>query len=382
MIDWFYPGYKAGGPVRSCYNLVQQLNTEFSFKIITTNSDYQETIPYENIISDRWIKLNENIDIYYCSSDGTGLKNLYSLIKQTSFDILYLNSLYSIKFSIFPLLAVNSMRKKIKIVLAPRGMLAKGSLSLKPYKKNLFLSLGKALGLFENINWQATVEYEANDIINVFGKNNKIFIAENLTDPELKNIQFIPKIKEPFHAKFFYLSRISPVKNLKYALLQLKKIPIKYTITYDIFGQIDDTSYWNECNEIITSIAQKNPNISIDYKGTVDHSNIHNTLQDYHFHFLPTKNENYGHSIVESFFAGCPVIISNQTPWKNLKENKIGWDISLNNEQAIYDAIIQAASFDEKTYNVWSNNAYEYAKKIILDDKPIQQHIELFNNAQ
>ena len=46
--------------------------------------------------------------------------------------------------------------------------------------------------------------------------------------------------------------------------------------------------------------------------------------------FLPTFAENYGHSIVEALSVGTPMLISDNSPWKNLQEKGFGWEISLN----------------------------------------------------
>lgn len=45
FIDWYKPGYKAGGPIRSVSNMVDALKDDFQFYIITRNTDYLETTP-------------------------------------------------------------------------------------------------------------------------------------------------------------------------------------------------------------------------------------------------------------------------------------------------------------------------------------------------
>jgi hypothetical protein len=55
FIDWFLPGYKAGGPISSNANLIAHLGLEYKFFVITRNTDYCETKPYENIAPLAWI---------------------------------------------------------------------------------------------------------------------------------------------------------------------------------------------------------------------------------------------------------------------------------------------------------------------------------------
>ena len=49
-------------------------------------------------------------------------------------------------------------------------MLAASALSLKFYKKNIFITLFRLFRLHELIIWHATDEIEVNDIKNTFGK--------------------------------------------------------------------------------------------------------------------------------------------------------------------------------------------------------------------
>ena len=46
FIDWYLPGYKAGGPIQSVANLVANLKEEFEFSIVTRDTDYCEKLPY------------------------------------------------------------------------------------------------------------------------------------------------------------------------------------------------------------------------------------------------------------------------------------------------------------------------------------------------
>jgi len=68
FIDWFLPGYKAGGPIRSVANLTAHLFSEFEFLIITRNNDYLEKSPYPNVKANQWVNFSENIKVYYLIS--------------------------------------------------------------------------------------------------------------------------------------------------------------------------------------------------------------------------------------------------------------------------------------------------------------------------
>ena len=55
FIDWFLPAYKAGGPIRSIANLVDHLNGDFDFYIITGDRDLGDVKPIKDIFLNSWI---------------------------------------------------------------------------------------------------------------------------------------------------------------------------------------------------------------------------------------------------------------------------------------------------------------------------------------
>ena len=46
FIDWFLPAYKAGGPIRSIANLVDNLHADFDFYIVTGDRDLGDKNPF------------------------------------------------------------------------------------------------------------------------------------------------------------------------------------------------------------------------------------------------------------------------------------------------------------------------------------------------
>ena len=54
FIDWYRPFYKAGGPVRSLVNMVDQLNDAVDFHIVTGDRDYMATMGNPGSRTDEW----------------------------------------------------------------------------------------------------------------------------------------------------------------------------------------------------------------------------------------------------------------------------------------------------------------------------------------
>lgn len=368
FIDWYKPGFKAGGPIRSISNLVNYLSEKIDIHIITRNTDYLETTPYSNIKSNQWNNI-DNASVYYLSENNINYKNLKKLISKVNPDIIYCNSLYSLYFSLIPLYIAKKFQ--IKSILAVRGMLSEGSLGIKSKKKQVFLMLSKIIRLFNQCTFHATNSLEQKDIKNIFGKNTTITIAQNL--PERKQIPLQIKQKEINALKLVFVGRIAPEKNTLYAIEVLKNVTKK--IVFDIYGPIYSDEYWNRCK---IAINQLPTNIVVSYKGVLDHKMIDNTLKNYHVLFLPSTGENFGHIIIESMANSCIPIISDRTPWRNLDRKNIGFDISLENKKYFAKTIDKLALMNSQELNTLAKNAHQYASNIINDKKLIEDYYKLF----
>jgi glycosyltransferase involved in cell wall biosynthesis len=374
FVDWYLPGYKAGGPIRSIANMYSQLKNDYDFRIVTSDLDLHEEIPYPNVKSDQWTKGPDGCDVLYLSQAKRNYKEIVKILKEERADFIYLNSVFSKVFTLYPLLARKRHFPVRKVILAPRGMLGAGALQIKPLKKKVFLSWMKITGLCSTIRWHASSETEEAEVKKVFGKNASTKVALNLS--EGREIKSIKKIKKRGEMKIAFLSRISSKKNLEGTLQFLAKTSAQYQIQFDIYGPIEDANYWSKCEGLMRSMPK---HVTVNYKGAIANNRVAETLKNYHFSILLTFNENFGHSIIESMAAGCPVIISDQTPWRNLENTLAGWDLALNDENKILQVLHQAAEMDEETFNDWNLAAQKFATQIIFHPQSIQQHKELFS---
>ncbi len=372
FIDWFLPGYKAGGPIRSVANMIDALYTDFNFYIVTSDRDLGEAKPYTSIKINEWNE-TERFSVIYLSPKNQTKKIYKEIINQIDCEKIYLNSLFSYRFTILPIIAFLKIRRnqKSKIIIAPRGMLGSGALKIKRFKKNLFISFVKIFGLFRNTVWHATSSEEKEDIQEKIGNQIMVKIAENI--PRRTDIL---KIKDKENITLFYfLSRISKKKNLKFAIDLFSNLRTNHEIRFDIYGPVEDQIYWQICQR---SIQTKSDNIKIVYKNEIEFHQIENIISDYHFFILPTLHENYGHAIYEALSFGIPVITSDQTPWRNLEEKSIGWDISLSNRKKFEDVIQKCVSMNADQYIKMSEAAFKFAQSYADGQDLISKTKKLF----
>ncbi|RAU83282.1 glycosyltransferase [Pontibacter arcticus] len=372
-IDWFLPGYKAGGPIQSCANLVQHLKPDYDFYILTRDTDYCETVPYQNIQPNTWVKLEDHVQVFYFSAAHLKYKSLFNVIKQVGPDVAFINGIYSLYFSILPLFILKRLNHQ-KIIVSARGMLAQSAINVKGGKKKLFLKAIKASGLYKGIRFHATNEEEEKAIGNAISPTANVVIAPNL--PKLTDeVAHVLRNKQRGQLNLVSIARISPEKNTKYALALLADYKGSEHINFDIYGPVYNADYWQACEEVIRQLPD---NIKVKYKGSVQSDKVAATLSHYHALFLPTQGENFGHIILESFTAGCPVIISDQTPWRNLEKDKLGFDLPLAEPNKFRQAIQQLTQMDQQEYNIWSERAYFYGNKFINNAEPVQLNRLMF----
>lgn len=326
LVSYYLPGYKAGGPLRTIANLVNDLGDDFEFLILTRDRDLGDNTPYFGITVNEWSYLGKT-HVFYASPEYLTFRRITKVINNTAHDVLYLNSFFDPLFSIRPLLARRfKCLVNTPVLLAPRGEFSSGALQLKSFKKNIYIYLSNFISLYKDIYWHASSEYEANDIKHKLpvADNNMLIALDLSTKISVNDLAPLNLYSDTLRVVF--LSRISPKKNLDYALRVLASVKAK--LIFDIYGPLEDDAYWQSCLELCNAMPK---NITITYCGTVLPEEVTKTFASYDLFFFPTKGENYGHVIAESLSVGTPVLLSDQTPWQNLDTDGLGWSFSLDN---------------------------------------------------
>jgi glycosyltransferase involved in cell wall biosynthesis len=367
--DWFLPGFKAGGPIRSLANLVHSL--DFDFWIVTRITDHHSTEPYEGIKRGTWTQHCANVQVCYVDQKDVTAHFVKKMLREHSFDYIYFNSLFSPIFTLLPLRTARAMGMAERCVLAPRGMLKPGALTIKSKKKKIFLFVSKLLGWFNNIRWHATNEQEKQEIKHHYGKSCNVFVAPNLASIIDYNDAIAQKTSGSL--KLVSIARISAEKGIREAIQFLKCAEIKTGVECAFFGTQQDAVYLNECKQLASQIKGAH----ISFPGEIAPEEIPNALQNAHFLYLATWGENFGHAIAEALQYGKPVIISDRTPWRNLTKANAGWDLPLD-EKSFSEILRAAHSMNQAEYQVWSNGAKAHGHAHANDPRCLQSYYSLF----
>ncbi|MCS6882524.1 MAG: glycosyltransferase [Oscillochloridaceae bacterium] len=378
VLEYYLPGFKSGGPIRSIANLVERLGDQFDFYILARDRDAGDRQPYPDVQCNAWVQVGKG-KVYYASPDRLSFRHLLALVGEVRPAIIYLNSFFAPLARRFLVLRRLGLLPGSQVILAPRGEFSPGALKIRTRKKQLYINLSLHAGLANQVIWQASTPLEQEDIRRIIGERAQIRIASNMTPAAEVLAPKISRIsKRAGNVRFVFLSRLVPKKNLKQAIAMLA--PLQGEISLDVYGPIEekDLAYWHECQALI---ARSPKHVSITYHGELAHSEVVSTLAQSHFFLFPTLGENFGHVILEALLAGCPVLLSDQTPWFTFADRPIGWGIPLDDEMAWRTTLQHCVDMDDKAYQQHSESARAFAMTFANNPAAIRENVELFASA-
>jgi glycosyltransferase involved in cell wall biosynthesis len=298
--------------------------------------------------------------VFYLTKRDLTERKVAQITKEVQPNAVFLNSALST-----PTIRLLSARRKgsigeIPVIIAPCGELSSGALSLKPYKKRLFLTYAKAVELYRGVIWKASFNLEEAEIRSIMGNAAEVLIAPDLA-PKTILSEYTPEWKdqkEPGSVRFVFLSRLSRKKNIHYFLERLRGIK-NGDVRLDIVGPLEDQVYWKQCLSIIEELPER---ITVKATGAIpDQHDALRRVAEGHFFVLPTLNENFGYVFLEGLAAGCPLLTSDRTVWTDIEEQNAGWRIPLEDEDAWVNRIKSCIRMGESEYATMAVNAREYA---------------------
>ena len=377
-IGHYLPGVKVGGPLTSVKNIVDNLHPYFDFKILTTNADFGDSTPYPGIVPNTWLPF-ENCEILYVDVARLRIPQVWKAIRGTAADVLYLNPLLDPVFSgSIVLLKQLGFLNKTQVVVCPRGELFDEALAFKSTKKKCFLFAAKMIGLYRNVRLHATNEKELQCIVERLSvRPEQVRLAHIISRHETTADTNVHTnfSSEAGSIKIVFMARISKDKNLEFVFDVFDRVAKDVSVDFDIFGPVEDEYIWKSCQERMKRLP---PNIRVQYKGIVEKKYARQKLAEYDLFFMPTFAENYGHAIAESLSMGTPVLISDNTPWRNLVELGLGWDINLSAVGEFVSAIEAVAATPKSERANKRVQIQDKMISILNDPKIVDENISLF----
>ncbi|GMV18726.1 MAG: hypothetical protein AMXMBFR56_69500 [Polyangiaceae bacterium] len=366
--DWFLPGYRAGGPIRSLANLMNHVPARF--RLVTRNRDHNSVEPYRDVPTNEWVDHAPNVSVLYLAESELGGPRLKQLLSERDYHRIYLNSLFSPRFALNPLRVARTLGLVSRVLLAPRGMLKPGALSVKAGKKRLFLKLARWTGFYAGIGWHATSEAEAEEIRAHFGRRARVLVAPNISAPA--QVESPPQ-KLSGQLRLVSVARLSREKGIVEALEFLNAANLNGDVKLTLYGAEQDPEYARECRVIASRMRRHD----IHFAGELHPDQVGSALAEHHFLYAATRGENYGHAIAEALVRGVPVIISDRTPWKGLEARGVGWDVPLAREDFVR-VLRLAHGMSEPEYRRLCDETRRFGASLAASEEVIAANAALF----
>ena len=345
----YYPAKNSGGPVISIDNLCSLLNHKVEFHVLAFDHDVGSDEKFKDI-DIGWNK-RDNCSVYYLSKKDVNTNVVSSLIADLRPDLLYVNSLFSHMFVVSALKCARD--RQLPVLLAPRGQLCKNAFKKKA-KKLVYLTLYRRLFSKSNVFYQYTSMEERKAILDYLPvKSERVLGLPNIPNTRVNPPKKAHKVQGKL--KIAFISRVHSKKNLLGAIKLLHEV--SGDVRFDIYGPLEEKSYWQKCQDEISKLPR---NISVAYLGSVNYDEVFNIFASHDVFLFPTLSENYGHVIAESLLSGCPVLISDQTPWSGVTDEGVGWAYSLDNQQGFSNTLNHLVKMDSSEYRAVSLKCRRY----------------------
>jgi glycosyltransferase involved in cell wall biosynthesis len=166
-----------------------------------------------------------------------------------------------------------------------------------------------------------------------------------------------------------------PIKNLHLLLQALQEV--KGQIVLNIIATKEDEAYLDRCQKLSKELDR---HIQVNWLLDLPHHHVKAQLQSAHFFVLLSEVESFGHAIFEALAVGCPVLISDRTPWKNLQEKKAGWDLLISDVQSIKTTIQQLVDMSNLEWQSYRNGASQLAESYVKRLNVDKEYSILFEN--
>jgi glycosyltransferase involved in cell wall biosynthesis len=312
----YKPAFIYGGPTMSVSMLAEQLvKAGVSVMVLTTTANGEDELPVQ---MNKPVLIDGVNTIYFkrLTKDHTHfspalLRKVWKEVK--NYDVVHIHAWWNLVSVLSCLIAV---RRKVPVVLSPRGTLSNYSF----HNKN-----NKIKDLIHRYLGEPLLK---RSFIHTTSKNELLAIKSIVQPKGLFNIPNFIKlaaVKPPIphsqtdHLKLLFFSRIEEKKGLDILLDALKTVTTPWYLTIAGSG---DEAYINELKELATenNIADK-----INWAGFFNEDKFQ-LLQQHDVMILPSHDENFGNVVIESLSVGTPVLITENVGLADyVKKNNLGW---------------------------------------------------------
>jgi glycosyltransferase involved in cell wall biosynthesis len=220
--------------------------------------------------------------------------------------------------------------------------------------------------------FHATSSDEANDIRSAGFKQPIAVVANGVSIPDT-----LPKrsVRPGSPKRLLFLSRLHPVKGVKELLQAFKRASIPSDWQLSLVGP-GEGNYAIEVKQLCEELKLGN---QVEFVGNVSDNDKWQYYVDADLFVLPSFSENFGIVIAEAMAAGLPVITTTGTPWKCIRDEKLGWWVPVNVEQ-IAGALRDATALPLEQLQRIGTAGSEYVRTHLSWDRSARDLLDFYSS--
>ncbi|MFP5040683.1 glycosyltransferase [Parasediminibacterium sp. JCM 36343] len=361
IIPSYKPAFIYGGPIYSVSTLCEAqaaLGHQVFVFATDANGKSNLSVPLKKI---QWVN---RVGVYYfprITGDHTHVSHSlwkYLAKNAKNYDVVHLHSWWSI---LMIGCAWVLKWKNIPFILSPRGMFSTYSFgnNATTLKKRIFFDWFSKPILQKQV-FHATAASEQSEIHDLFGAGAKVFTLPNLLQfPNLLPFD-IGQHNQRNTIKLLFISRVDPKKGIElllHAMQQLHKAAMPIHLT--IIGS-GSHAYENELKKLARSLSIESV---VTWKGSVEWRAKFDDILACDVLVLPSYNENFANIVLETLYAGRPVIVSKHVGLSDYVEaQKMGWVI-----EADTGSIVNAVKQFSEQKQYWQSKSLQMHNQIQAD---------------
>jgi len=263
-----------------------------------------------------------------------------------NYDIFHIFGGWSLFYIRLSLLA---LKMKKKLIIHTMGFYEPWSLSQKKIKKMIAWKLYQKKILLKADIIHCASNSEEKNLLKLNKNFKTIILPFGVIDGFIKK-----KITKKLNKKALFFSRLHHKKGLA-DLIHVWQVIGNSDWTLDIVGDGDNNNYFKK--------MLNSKNVKINFLNPVyDKAEKIKLFSQYDLFILPTKNENFGISILESLSRGLPVLTTAATPWKFIAQYNAGWIIKKIQPELRIN-LLKIFRMKSNEFFIKSKNAVKLAKK-------------------
>lgn len=315
IVPSYKPAYVYGGPIESVARLCEGLIEAGQYVEVYTTTANGAT---ELQVQPNTKLTVDGVPVTYfkrITKDPTHIspalwRNLYATCKQ--YDVVLIQSWWNVLVVVAALIC---HLRKVKVIVSPRGMLSGYILehSNSLVKKMIHSSVGKSA--LQKSVFHATSDAEYAECKNLIPGWRGFMIPNIIRLP-------VVTVTKPANQIFtlLFLSRIHPKKGIEILMDALHQISTPVLLRIAGSG---DTAYIEQLKQKAATLGVAH---QIQWIGWKDRAEKFEEMANADLFVLPSYNENFANTVIESLHVGTPVLITDQVGLAAfVQKEKVGW---------------------------------------------------------